>query len=126
MSKLHSDISHIFPADVKTEDEGKGQLYASIGKEIDEHDAIGKMVNAKSFFIRAFGLIPYLIAVMFLLSLISMFVFFALMGGSTSKSIKYENGMTKRIVNTDKSVEYQIKDSDGEWYKVDKEVYDTN
>lgn len=120
-----SDKSYIDPELVKTEDQGKGIYYASLGKEIDEHDAIGKITNAKAFTIRSFGLFPFIVAAMFLIGIISMFTFFFLMGGSTSKSVKYENGMTKRIVTTDNSIEYQIKDSDGEWYKVDKDVYNS-
>ena len=108
---MKSDKSYIDPELVKSYDQGMGQYLASIGKEIDEHDAIGKMANAKSFAIKSFGLFPFIIATMFLIGIISMFAFFFLMGGSTSKSVKYEIGMTKRIVTTDNSIEYQIRKS---------------
>ena len=124
MNGLHSDKSYIYPEDVKSASEGTGKLLAAIGKEIDEHDSIGKVADAKAFAIKSFGLIPYFIAGLFLLSILSMFLMFAMMGGSTSKSVEYENDMSKRIVTTDKSIEYQIKETDGSWYKVDKDVYD--
>lgn len=123
---LHSDKSYIFPADVKTGDEGKGQLYASIGKELDEHDVIGKVGGASAFALRLFALSRFFLIVGSIIVLILMAItglvgeFF--LAGANNKAIKME-GKNKRIITTDKVREYQIRDSNGYWYVVDENTY---
>ena len=63
MENLHNDRSFIEVEKVKNASEGAGQLMASIGKEIDEHDIVGKVGNAYSFSQKAGAIAVVLFAV---------------------------------------------------------------
>lgn len=125
-NKLHSDTSHIYPGDVKTTDEGKGKLYASIGKEIDEHDVIGKVGGASSFAIKILSFTKFLyiggIILFLILTAITFLIAEVFRGGANSKEIWWQSD-NKRIITTDGVKEYQIKDSTGSWYIVDEDKY---
>lgn len=87
--ETNMDDSNIKPEEVKTASEGAGKLMASIGKELDEHDTIGKVGNAtadsiksSSFLKRAIGItlicvlaIPAIIAILAALAAIFLNVF---------------------------------------------------
>ena len=120
MSLIHDDKSYIYPEDVKTADEGKGKLYASIGKEIDEHDAIGKLSSAGAFVLKTIAIVTIISSIGSLLFFIFVFI---ILGGASSKSVHYD-GSNMRIITIDNEKEYQIKDENGEWFKVDGNVYE--
>lgn len=89
MDEFQNKQSNIKPEEVKTASEGAGKLMASIGKELDEHNTIGKVGNAtadniksSSFLKRALGItlicvlaIPAIIAILAALAAIFLNVF---------------------------------------------------
>lgn len=89
MENLQKEKSEIKPEDVKSASEGAGKLMASIGKEVDEHDTIGKIGNAtaeniksSSFLKKVIGIaiicmlvVPAIIAILAALAAIFLNVF---------------------------------------------------
>ena len=125
MENLHNDRSFIEPEKAKSASEGAGQLLAAIGKEIDEHDVAGKIGNAYAFSQKASSIAIILIA-------LAMIVFLVIFGmrsmnffGNNSNSSRTEirEGDNKRTLVVDGVKEYQLKDKDGLWYRVDESEY---
>ena len=116
-----SDRSFIEPEKVKSTDEGNGQLLASIGKEIDEHD-LGRVVATGNRFITiAIGVFISCIGLFFLLLAIAHLAGAIFLGSANSKGIIYDSDNLRKII-TDDVIEYQVKSNNG-WYMVDEDTY---
>jgi len=127
--ELHTDKSDINPSSTKSFSEGAGRFMSALGKEIDEHDVVGKVGNASEFAIKAGSIARFIFLAGIVLFLLIMAItslageFF--LAGSKRKSILREAD-NKRIIFTDGVKEYQIKDSKGSWYIVDEDTYNAN
>ena len=127
MENLHNDRSFIEVEKVKSADEGAGQLLAALGKEIDEHDVAGKVGNAYAFSQKAGSIAVVLFAV----AVVAFLIIFGMRSmnfmGDSSNTAKAEirEGDNKRILIVNEVKEYQIKDKDGLWYRVDESEYNS-
>ena len=127
MENLHNDRSFIEVEKVKSADEGAGQLLAALGKEIDEHDVAGKIGNAYAFSQKAGSIAVVLFAV----AVVAFLIIFGMrsmnfMGDKINSSkVEIHEGDNKRILIVNEVKEYQIKDKDGLWYRVDGSEYNS-
>ena len=125
MENLHNDRSFIEPENTKNVSEGAGKLFASIGKEIDEHDVVGKVGNAYAFSQKAGSIAVILIAIFMVIFIIIFGMRMLNFPGKseTSSRIEIQEGDSKRIIVENDVKEYQIKDNDGLWQRVDESQY---
>ena len=127
MENLHNDRSFIEVEKVKSADEGAGQLLAALGKEIDEHDVAGKVGNAYAFSQKAGSIAVVLFAV----AVVAFLIIFGMrsmnfMGDKINSSkVEIHEGDNKRILIVNEVKEYQIKDKEGLWYRVDESEYNS-
>ena len=125
MENLHNDRSFIEVEKVKNASEGAGQLMASIGKEIDEHDVVGKVGNAYAFSQKAGSIAVILIAIFMVIFIIIFGMRMLNFPGKSESSsrIEIQESDSKRIIVENDVKEYQIKDNDDLWQRVDESQY---
>lgn len=122
---LHNDKSNVDTSKVSNISEGAGKLFASLGKEVDEHDVVGKVGSAGALAIKLKAIGSFIIVILVVIFIaITGFMIFS--GGNKKESSAHYDGTNKRIVSTDNIKQYQIKDSDGNWYIVDENTYNQN
>lgn len=121
---LHSDKSNIDTSKTNGFSEGAGKFMASLGKEIDEHDVAGKLGGAGALAIKLKAIGSFIIVIVVVIfMLFTGFMLFS--NGSAKQKSAHYDGENKRIITVDNVKEYQIKDSDGSWYRVDEDTYKT-